>query len=441
VVDTLAERAAVPGAEVGPLEVEMPRDSVSPRRRDTSVLLLLAVAGGISTLLLPWLDLSLDPSLRSFNLSPGLARLQFPRAISYGLIVSVVLVIAVVSIVRAGWRPTIISGRCGWALLAIGVVFAASTLIGDGHVQWLLQSDGDQLQIFYNQIPSTSVLSPPANYLGANLNPATTNFINDIGGGVFFLLATGVLFAVGAPRRGGSVRRLPAACLGVVVAIVVIGLGTGWMAENQKVAGIQDEALGNPAGAEAHLHSALRWDPSLQYDPQLISALGQSEADQGNSGPLASFARANRPSAQYSLLVSSILLDEQAMAAAPNNPVIAESFASLLSHLSVLQRKPAVVLTTLPESRYPALTYTLGHYYYDTGDYQSAVRIMRRALAESPNKEFDSYALTYIALSEQATGQEIAYRRDIVAAVKDDTQVANGLARDVASGQYLPSRP
>ena len=67
--------------------------------------------------------------------------------------------------------------------------------------------------------------------------------------------------------------------------------------------------------------------------------------------------------------------------------------------------------------------------------------MMRQAMAESPNKEFDSYALTYIALSEQASGQEVAYRRDIVAAVKDDSQVANGLARDVASGQYLPSRP
>ena len=106
-----------------------------------------------------------------------------------------------------------------------------------------------------------------------------------------------------------------------------------------------------------------------------------------------------------------------------------------------MRHKPVIASTTLPESHYPALAYTLAHYFYDTGDYQTAVRMMRQALTESPNKEFDSYALTYIALSEQASGQEVAYRRDIVAAIKDDTQVANGLARDIASGQYLPSRP
>jgi len=441
VVDTLAERATVPDVEVGPPDLEVRPASSPPRRRVNSVLLLFAVAAGIGTLILPWFDLSLDPSLRAFDLSPGLARLQFPSVISYGAIISVVLVIAVSSVVRAGWRPTVTSGRCGWALLVLGVLFAASTLIGDGHVQWLLQSDSDQLQTFYHQIPSTSVLSPPTSYLGANLNPATTNFLNDLGVGVFLLLATGVLFLVGAPRRGGRVRLLPGLCVGVAAAVVVVGLGTGWIAENEKVAGIQDEALGHSAAAASHLGTALRWDPSLQYDPQLVSALGQAEADQGKTGPLASFARANRPAAQYSLLLASLILDEQAVEAAPNNPLIAESLADLLADLSAMRHKPVTASATLPESHYPALVYTFAHYFYDTGDHQTAVRMMRQALAESPNKEFDSYALTYIALSEQASGQEAAYRRDIVAAIKDDTQVANGLARDIASGQYLPSRP
>jgi hypothetical protein len=439
VVDTLAP--IVPEVELGPPDLEVHPRSSPPRRRVSSVLLVLAVAAGIGTLSLPWLDLSLDPSLRAFDLSPGLARLELPSVVSYGAIVSIVLVVAVTSIVQAGWRPTVVSGRCGWALLALGALFVASTLVGDGHVLWLLQSDSDQLQIFYSQIPSTSVLSPPTNYLGANFDPAATNFLNDIGAGLIFLVISAVLLLVGAPRRRGRVRLLPGMCVGVVAAIVVVGLGTGWIAQNEKVAGIQSEALGNPAGAASHLHAALRWDPSLQYDPELVSALGQSEADQGKIGPLALFARANRPSAQYSLLVSSLLLDEQAVVADPNNPVIAESLADLLAHLSAMQHRPVITVTTLPESHYPALNYTLAHYFYDTGDYQSAVRIMRQALTESPNKEFDSYALTYIALSEQGSGQEVAYRRDIVAAIHDDTQVANGLARDIASGQYLPSRP
>ena len=440
-VDTLTERAPVRGAEVGTPDPDVVHRSSPPRRRLGSVLLVLAIAAGIGALVFPWLDLSLGPSLRAVNLTPGLARLEFPSVISYGAIVSVVLAVAVTSVIRARWRPTVVSGRCGWILIALGAIFCVTTLVGDGHVQWLLQSDNDQLQIFYNQIPSTSVLSPPVNYLGVNLNPTVTNFLNDIGAGVFYLLAAGIFLIVGAPRRGGRVRFLPGLCLVVATAVVVIGLGTGWIAQNETVAGIQSEALGNSVAAESHLHTALRWDPSLRYDPQLVSALGQAEADQGKAGPLASFARARRPSAQYSLLVASIILDEQALEAAPNNPIIAESLADLLAHLSSTQRKPELVPTTLPESDYPALTYTLGHYFYDTGAYQTAVRIMRRALTESPNTEFDSYALTYIALSEQATGNEVGYRRDIVAAIKDDTQVANGLARDIASGQYLPSRP
>jgi hypothetical protein len=441
VVDTLAESATLPGLDVRPADPDVPTKPSPSRRGVASALLVLAVLAGIAALTLPWLDLSLTPSLRAFDLAPNLARLQLPSAFSYGAIVSVVLAVAIVSIARAGWRPTVVSGRCGWTLIGLVVLFTATTLIGDGHLQWLLQSDNDQLQIFYNQIPSTSILSPPADYVGVNLNPATTNFFNDIGGGLFFLVSAGVLLVVGAPRRGGRVRRLPGLCLGLAALLVVFGLGTAWIAQNQKVAGIQAEQLGNSVKAESQLHTALSWDPSLQYDPQLVSALGQAEADQGQSGPLATFARANRPSAQYSLLVSSIILDEQALESASDNPVIAESLADLLAHLSAMQRKPELIPTKLPESHYPALTYSLAHYFYDTGAYQVAIRMMRQALTESPNKEFDSYALTYIALSEQATGQEIAYRRDIVAAVEDDTQVANGLARDIASGQYLPSRP
>jgi tetratricopeptide (TPR) repeat protein len=441
VVDTLIERATVPGADVAPPDPDVRPPAAPPRRRVLSVLLVAGFVAGIGSLAFPWMDLSLQPSLRAFDLSPGLGRLQFPSFLSYGAIVSIVMVVAVTSVVRAGWRPTVTSGRCGWMLLALGVIFVASTLISDGHVQWLLQSDSDQLQIFYNQIPSTSILSPPTNYLGVNLDQSTTNFLNDIGAGLFYLLATGLLLVVGAPRRGGRIRRLPGLVLGVAVVVVLVGLGTGWMARNQEVAGINNEALGNPVAAVANLHAALRWDPSLRYDPQLVSALGQAEADQGQRTPLAAFARADRPAAQYPLLISSLLLDEQAQAAAPNNPVIAQSLADLLARLSALQRKPVTAPAALSESRYPALTYTLAHYYYDTGDYQTAIRMMRRALTESRNTEFDSYALTYIALSEQATGQEVAYRRDIVAAIKDDTQVANGLARDIASGQYLPSRP
>jgi hypothetical protein len=441
VVDTLIERATVRGVPIGSPDTDAAPAAAAPRRRVISGLLVVAFAAGLGTLVFPWLDLSLNPSLRAFDLSPGLGRLQFPSIISYGAIVLVVLAVAASSVIRAGWRPTVTSGRCGWTLLALVVVFVASTLLSDGHVQWLLQSDSDQLQIFYNQIPSTSILSPPANYLGVNLNPATTNLLNDIGAGLFYLMACGVFLVVGAPRRGGRMRRWPGIALGAVTLVVVVGLGTGWIARNQEVAGINDEALGSAAAAVSHLHDALRWNPSLQYDPQLVSALGQAEADQGRLTPLASFARADRPAAQYPLLVSSLLVDEQAQAAAPNNPVIAESLADLLARLSTLQRKPVTARSVLSEFHYPALAYTLAHYYYDTGDYQTAVSMMRRALTESRNKEFDSYALTYIALSEQATGQEVAYRRDIVAAIKDDTQVANGLARDVASGQYLPSRP
>ena len=439
--DTLAARASDHGVQVRLPDLEARREPFDSRGRVAPAVLVLAVVSGIGALTLPWLNLSLVPSLRAFDLSPGLALLQFPSVVSYGAMVSIVLVVAVTSIIRAGWRPTVTSGRCGWTLLALAALFAVSTLLCDGHVQWLLQSDKDQLQIFYNQIPSTSVLSPPRNYVGANLNPTTTNFLNDVAGGVFFLLASGVFFIVGAPRRRGRVRLLPGICVGVAMAVVVIGLGTGWIAQNEKVAGIEAQALGNPAGAASHLHTALRWDPSLQYDPQLVSALGQSQAAQGQAGPVASFAEASRPSATYALLVPSILLDERALEASPNNQVIAESLADLLADVSTQQHRPVILRTKLPESRYPALTYTLAHYYYDTGDYQTAVRMMRQALTESQNKEFDSYALTYIALSEQASGQEVAYRRDIVAAVKDDTQVANGLARDIASGQYLPSRP
>ena len=94
-VDTLAERATVPDVEVGPPDLEVRPPSSPPRRRVNSVLLLLAIAAGIGTLILPWFDLSLDPSLRAFDLSPGLARLQFPSVISYGAIISVVLVVAV----------------------------------------------------------------------------------------------------------------------------------------------------------------------------------------------------------------------------------------------------------------------------------------------------------------------------------------------------------
>ncbi len=425
-VDTLAERGTIAGADTSTIDVEAQPESSPPRRRIASVLLVLAILAGIGTLTLPWLDLSLVPSLRAFDLSPGLARLQFPGVLSYGAIVSVVLVVALTSIVRAGWRPTVTSGRCGWALIALTVVFGASTLIGDGHVQWLLQSDNDQLQIFYSQIPSTSVLSPPANYLGANLNPATTNLLNDLGSGLFCLMASGILLVMGAPLRRGRVRLLPAICVGVVTASSSSVSEPGGSPRTRRWPASRTKRSGSRSQPSPIWKTALRWDPSLQYDPAL--GLGTRTVGGGSRQDAVRWPRSHErtgSSAAYSLLVPSILLDEQAMQAAPNNPIIAESLADLLAHLSATQHRPQVVPTNLPESRYPALTYTLAHYFYDTGDYQTAERTMRQAITESPNKEFASYALTYIALSEQASGQDIAYRRDIVAAVKDDKQVAN----------------
>jgi hypothetical protein len=62
-------------------------------------------------------------------------------------------------------------------------------------------------------------------------------------------------------------------------------------------------------------------------------------------------------------------------------------------------------------------------------------------LATVSNSEVDSWALTYKALAELSLQREVAFRRDIVAAVKDDKDLSNPYADEISAGLFVPGIP
>jgi len=152
-------------------------------------------------------------------------------------------------------------------------------------------------------------------------------------------------------------------------------------------------------------------------------------------------AAAENPPPTTNALYQQIFDFSQALAAAPDNPLVRSDFAVSLADDMNSTGAPLAPGSVSKLDGLPFLSFTSGHYAFEAGDESSAIAYLDQTVADTGNGELLSAAYTYLALSEQRLGATYEFREDIVKAVDLDSQDINALAREIAAGLLTPGTP
>jgi hypothetical protein len=112
-----------------------------------------------------------------------------------------------------------------------------------------------------------------------------------------------------------------------------------------------------------------------------------------------------------------------------------------LANATITSKNPDLLTLVTGQLGSPAVTFSVGRYYYEAGADSQAVAMLERTVHETANSEVRSLALTYIALAWLRLDNETNFRSNIVAAVAGDTLNENVYAREIAAGLYVPGSP
>jgi hypothetical protein len=413
--------------------------SPSSVRSHASWRVVLGLAIALASLTLPWLGLSLSPSLSARHLTFALGAVPLVGHLTYGELIAVLILGAAASAVRSRGKPTNTTRACGWTMVATSLLFVLTTRIMGAETLFRLSSDTAQTAIIERQILQYHFV-PPTSYLGFTPDSTTSMILSALRMGWYLTAVAGALLAGRqvAPLR--HPRGLITAIVGVGI-ILAWGFATGLLADAAKSDGVAASQSGQPIVAERDFNRALALNPQLRYDSQLETKLGQAQGIQGDASALAWFSKTASPPVNTSGIAQQMLDYTQALNLAPGNPVVQDSFAVSLANDMIGTQSPVdpAAVSTLDGMAF--LSFTYGHYAYEAGDDSATIESMNRVVASTHNGELQSLAFTYLALSEQRLGHLAAFRRDIVRAVGLDTQDVNGLGREVAAGLYTPGPP
>jgi len=395
--------------------------------------LAAGLALALVALALPWLGSPLHHGLAARQLRLRIPGLPGSGRLSYAVPVLVLAVAAAASAWRHRSPGTLGVRLAGWAMIGTAGAFFILVRTGDARLLFQLRSAATQYSIISRLFGYTnSSYLPPTSVLGHQTDATTTLVFDDLRLGWFALGAAGIVLA-GRVRLGGRGAHALAGGVLVVVAVLGYGIGRGLYAQQQKLDGIAAERDGRPGAAVAALHYALRLNPSLSADPDLLLALGEAELDLGEvHTPLAQYAIAETqptPSATQ----------ETALLAGPPRSVITERIEDLVAAGGA---PTALLLYAAPQAgSNVALAYRLGRYFYTVGADVETITFMRTALGETDAADVRSSCLTYIALAELREGDDAGFRRYLIAAVKADPLAANTFAREISAGLYVPGTP
>jgi hypothetical protein len=414
-------------------------------KQAVAVRFAIGIVAAAGALVLPWVGLTLTPSLRAWNLTFSLGAVPLLHHLSYGSVVAFLTACAVVSFVRAGGRTTLVTHAVGWAYLALSLTFVFTTrLVGIG-TMFKLEGDVNQTAIINSQFLTNSSTPAPTQFLGISFDGKTLVLLYGLRLGWYLLLVAGMFLAGRFGRPSGRAQWVAYSLSGLAVLVVAAGLVLGSMAQSDMDNGIQAVATGHPAAGQDLISSALRLNPETAYDPGLEQALGQAEADQGRTNGLTEFAQAVRPVGKDLTLLEQARLFGQAISAlpvgSPASLVVQTQVVSFLSNATISVKNPNVLALAHGELGAPAVSFSVGRYDYEAGASSLAISLLQRAYAETDNSEVKSLALTYIALAWQRLGNESAFRTNIVAAVKADSLNENVFAREISAGLYVPGTP
>ena len=393
---------------------------------------------GATSLVVPWVGLNLSPDLTAFNIKFAFAGVPVVGHLSYGEVLLPIIVAAAVSLVRSRGRPTNVTRAWGWAMILISLIFVVTTRIMGGELLFRLSNDWAQTQIVDRQLGWA--FNPPSNYFGFTPDSTTMMVLNGLQLGWYLAVLAGVLTA-GRPVSPLRHRRMSVIALLVIGILLVWGFTTGLMAQAAKFDGVAAEQVGHPVLAERDFQRALSLNPELQFDNELEVELGHAQADQGEVNALTWLAEAKNPPSTSTALNGQLFYFSQALREAPDNPVVRNDFAVTLADDMNSTKSPLAPGSVSSLDGLAFLSFTSGHFAYESGDESSAIAYLNQTVAETRNGELLSAAYTYLALSEQRLGDSAEFRKDIVKSVDLDTQEINALAREVAAGLLTPGTP
>lgn len=414
-------------------------------KQAVSVRFALGIIAAVGGLVLPWVGLSLTPSLSAWDLHVSLGAVPLVGHLSYGLVMAVLTVCALVSFVRARGTPTLVTRAVGWGYLGLSVTFVVTTrLVGIG-TMFKLQSDVSQSAIVNSQFLTNNGTPAPTQFLGINFDPKTEVLLYGLRLGWYLVLVAGLFLVGRVGRPTNRPQRVGYALSGLAVVVVLVGLLLGSLSQSDMDKGIQAVATGQYAAGQSLLSSAQRLNPQVAYDTGFEQALGQAQADQGELSGLADFAQAERPVGKDLTLLEQAQLFGEAISSLPPgsaaSAVVQANVVSFLANATISVKNPNLLTLVKSQLSSPAVSFSVGRYDYEAGASSLAITMLERADADTDNSEVKSLALTYIALAWQRLGNEAAFRTNIVAAVEADTLNENVYAREISTGLYVPGTP
>jgi hypothetical protein len=414
-------------------------------RQATAVRTSFGIALGLGALVLPWLGLNLSPDYSAWRVHFSLGAVPFIGHLSYGVVIAALALCALISFLRSKGRPTLVTRGVGWSYVALALIFVVTTRLVGTSAMFALQNDANQSQIINSQFLTNSNIPPPNQFLGFSFDGKTLTLLYALRLGWCFLLVAGVLLA-GRLRRPTTRPQVVAYYgAGLAAVTVLFGLGLGAAAQSDLDNGIQAVTIGRPVTGEQLIASALRLNPQLVFDPGLQQAVGRAQANQGRKTGLAYYAEAIRPTGKDLTLGEKARLFNAALADVPANTpqgaIVRADADTFLATATITSKNPDFLTLVATQLQAPAVTFSVGRYYFEAGADSLAIQMLQHTYAETANSEVRSLALTYIALSWQREGNEAKFRSAIVAAVQADTLNQNVYAREVAAGLYLPGAP
>jgi hypothetical protein len=405
----------------------------------------LGILLALGSLALPWIGLTLSPSLSAWNLRPSLAAVPLVHHASYGVLVGSLTLVAVVSFVRSKGQATPCTRAVGWAYLALSLMFFVTTRLIDTATMFTLQNDANQSQIIDSQFLTNNNVPPPSQFLGVSFDAKTLALLYALRLGWYLAPAAGILLAGRIHRPSSRLQWTAWFLSGMALLTVLAGTGLSLQAQSDLDSAIQAVATGQIANSQNLITSALSLNPAIAYDPGLQQAMGIAEANEGQQTGLADYAEATRPVGRDLTVLEKARLFSRAIASvpagSPASVVIRADLASFLANATITSKNPNLLELVKGQLDEPSVTFSVGRFYYEAGANSLAIPLLQRTFSQTSNGELKSLSLTYIALAWLRLGHEATFRTDIVAAVRDDTLNENVYAREISAGLYVPGTP
>lgn len=388
---------------------------------------------------LPWYRLALSPNLAATQLRPIVGAWLLPAWASWATVILVLT--ALCSVCRySGARRTRLGANLarasarliGFAPIAVLV----QTRYADATTLHKLLADSAAFRAFGRELPYPVGSSPLSSVLGFGLSHQWQLTLDAVGPGLLLLLAAGALMTRGMqpaiPERQNLAGR------SIFVATVLLSLfGAPTIAYLLRNSALDAVQRGNYQSARASLGQALRWNPELIQNDDVVNGVSLLSLAENGPSSAAGLVAAAEVYAHANAGVQQLHALAAAHAADPKNGVVRDDLLLAAVRRAFADRDPSELLLLPSDLRnIGVVQYTLGRMYYVRHDDTDARRALVSAANETNNDDLKSSAWTYAAFADARMGNSLAAREDIERALASNGDLRNSQAAAYATGLY-----